>query len=57
MTKGEILMDLDKKQARESLIRSLILLKPENVFESTKNFREYEFWKGNIEELLRKIDE
>ena len=56
MTKGEILIDIDKEKAKESLVKSLILLKPEDLFENSKNFREYEFWKGNIEELLLRTE-
>lgn len=55
--KGEILMGKDKEASKEAFIKALIYLKPEDVFENTKNFRELEFWKSVVEENLNKLKE
>jgi len=56
LKKGEILMSTDKKEAKHSFANALIHLKPEDVFENTKNFREFDFWKDIIAEHLKTIE-
>lgn len=57
LNKAEILLKSNPEEAKENLIQALLYLKPEDVFEGTKNFKEYDFWRSVIQEYLLEIEQ